>query len=261
MKNYSVDIEGAKLDVIEYGEGDIALIFLHYWGGTSRTFQPVMRRLSDSFRCIAFDQRGWGRSSRDGDFSLASYAADTALLIDKLGVKRHVLVGHSMGGKVAQLVASEHRTGLLGLALIAPAPPSPMPVPEARRQAIFESYQSREGVKSVLSILSKKSLDETLYEQVIEDTLGGAPEAKSSWTGEGMLADISPAARRISVPSVVIVGDEDVVETESRLREEMPKAIADVTFDVLPGLGHLAPLEGPDAVAGAIRRFVLGLAG
>jgi len=128
-------------------------------------------------------------------------------------------------------------------------------------QAILESYQSREGVKTVLSILSKKSLDETLYEQVIEDTLSGAPEAKSSWPGEGMLADISAAARRISVPSVVIVGGEDVVETESRLREEIPKAIIEVTFDVLPGLGHLAPLEGPDAVAAAIRRFVLGLAG
>ena len=260
MKTYSIRIHGAALNVAEEGEGGITLVFLHYWGGTSRTYQPVMRLLAGDFRSIAFDQRGWGRSSKEGDFSLASYASDTLALIRALELKNYILVGHSMGGKVAQLAASEQQDGLLGLALLAPAPASALPVPEAQRQMMLDSYQSREGVEAALNILSGKPLNREFHKQVIEDTLSGTAEAKAIWTREGMTADIASSTRRISVPAVVIVGSEDLVETEERLREEVPKAIPHATFNVLPGLGHLAPLEGPEDVCEAIRSFALSLA-
>lgn len=94
-------VNGRELNVVDEGSGDIALVFLHYWGGSVRTYLSVMSLLADRFRCLAFDQRGWGRSSRDGDYSLDAYASDTIALIKALGLRRCVLVGHSMGGKVA----------------------------------------------------------------------------------------------------------------------------------------------------------------
>ncbi|GAC1043977.1 alpha/beta fold hydrolase [Rhizobium sp. No.120] len=259
MKNYSIKIRGANLNVVEESGDGTTLVFLHYWGGTSRTYLPVMRLLAGDFRSIAFDQRGWGRSSKEGDFSLSSYASDTLALMQGLGLKSYILVGHSMGGKVAQLIASEQPEGLLGLALLAPAPASALPVSEAQRQMMFDSYQSREGIEAALSILSRRQLDEELRKQVIEDTLSGTAEAKATWVHEGMVADISSSTRRISVPTTVIVGSDDIVETVGRLRQEVPKTIPQAIFDVLPGLGHLAPLEGPAEVSQAIRRFASSL--
>ncbi|MDE1995747.1 MAG: alpha/beta hydrolase, partial [Rhizobiaceae bacterium] len=156
MKTYWLDVNGASLNILEDGEGDIALVFLHYWGGSSKTARDVIEQLSPSFRCIAFDQRGWGGSAKTGDFTLDAYAADTAALIAKLGLRRYVLVGHSMGGKIAQLLAATRPDGLVGLVLIAPAPPVPVLVPEEQREMMLESYQAREGVGMALTILTER---------------------------------------------------------------------------------------------------------
>ena len=48
--------------VVESGSGEPALLFLHYWGGSARTWNVVISELSSSFRCVAYDQRGWGQS-------------------------------------------------------------------------------------------------------------------------------------------------------------------------------------------------------
>jgi 3-oxoadipate enol-lactonase len=80
------------------------------------------------------DQRGWGDSiATDGRYDLATMADDVQGVVEALGLHRYVLVGHSMGGKVAQTVAARRPASLLGLVLVAPAPPTPMPVPEAQR--------------------------------------------------------------------------------------------------------------------------------
>lgn len=55
-------IEELLFNVEEHGSGEPALVFLHYWGGSSRTWNAVTSQLSTHFRCVAFDQRGWGQS-------------------------------------------------------------------------------------------------------------------------------------------------------------------------------------------------------
>ena len=60
------------------------------------------------------------------DYRIADLAADAEGVIETLGLQRYVLVGHSMGGKFAQLIASRRPRGLEGLVLVAPSPPSPM---------------------------------------------------------------------------------------------------------------------------------------
>ena len=115
-----------KLHVEDLGTGAPALVFLHYWGGSSRTWRHVTQALAPAFRTIAVDQRGWGRSDKPLEgYTLADLADDAERLIESLAPDRYVLVGHSMGGKVAQLMASRHPAGLAGLVLVAPSPPSP----------------------------------------------------------------------------------------------------------------------------------------
>jgi pimeloyl-ACP methyl ester carboxylesterase len=76
----------------------------------------VIKRLENDFRCIAYDHRGWGNSDAPpSGYRIEDLAHDAEGLIRKLGLRRYVLVGHSMGGKVAQLLASWRPPGLEGL--------------------------------------------------------------------------------------------------------------------------------------------------
>lgn len=251
---------GLDFHIMQKGSGPIAIVFLHYWGGSSRTWGPVIDRLSDDHRCVAVDLRGWGRSDHvASDFSLAIQAADVEAVIAELGLPNFVLVGHSMGGKIAQIIASHHPTGLRALVLIAPAPPTPALIPDEEKQIRLEGYQSEEGVQKVLSILAERPLSKAHRRQIVEDTLGGQEAAKEAWINQNMAVDISDAASAIDVPVDVIVGDADRVEPEEVLRREVPRFISNARFHILTGVGHLAPLEAPDElasiIAGASRDF------
>ncbi|HEY1888071.1 MAG TPA: alpha/beta hydrolase, partial [Roseiarcus sp.] len=249
---HMIETNGATIRVTERGAGEPALVFLHYWGGSSRTWQAVIERLAGKARCIALDQRGWGKSiATDDKYDLAAMADDVEAVAQRLGLSRFMLVGHSMGGKVAQIVAGRRSAALAGLVLVAPAPPTPMPAPEPQRAAMLASYGSRDGVLQALSVLTAKPLPNELREQVIEDTLAGAPEAKRAWTDRGMIEDISAELVGVTTPTIVVIGDRDQVEHEAALRDVFARFLPQATFRVLEGVGHLSPLQAPDAIAGA----------
>ncbi len=158
-----IDTNGAIIRVTDEGAGEPALVFLHYWGGSSRTWRAVIEQLTGQARCIALDQRGWGKSiATDGRYDLATMADDVEAVTQKLGLSPFMLVGHSMGGKVAQILAGRRPTGLIGLVLVAPAPPTPMLVPREQRAAMLASYGLREGVLQALSVLDAQPLPDDL---------------------------------------------------------------------------------------------------
>jgi 3-oxoadipate enol-lactonase len=252
MPDYLIDANDAAIYLKETGAGEPALVFLHYWGGSSRTWSRVIDRLEGKPRCIAIDQRGWGASiAGDGRYDLSAMADDAVEVARQLGLGRYVLVGHSMGGKVAQIVAARDPKELVGLVLVAPAPPTPMPVPEAVRAGMLQSYGSREGVLQALAVPGGEALPNELREQVIEDTLRGAPEAKSAWTECGMVEDVTKGLDAVGLPVTVVVGDRDQVEHEDTLKEVFARFLPQATFRRLRGVGHLSPLEAPDALADA----------
>ncbi len=244
-------VNGVDINVVEAGQGSPVLLFLHYWGGSIGSWLPVIEGLCEHHRCVAMDFRGWGRSSQDAtDYSLETLADDVLGIVDQLGLKDFIIIGHSMGGKVAQIVAVRQPDGLKGLILMAPAPPTALDVPEAQREAMIASYQSREGVMGVIAALP---LSDVAREQIIEDALRGSPGAKRAWPEHGMTEDISAQASRITVPAHIIVGGADVVETEASLRAAFSKVIPTAKYTVLPGVSHMAPLEATSEVVDAIR--------
>ncbi|SMF20217.1 Pimeloyl-ACP methyl ester carboxylesterase [Azospirillum oryzae] len=246
-----IETTGAVIHALDEGRGETALVFLHYWGGSARTWRHVVARLKDRARCVSLDLRGWGGSvALDGRYDLDAMAGDVSEVIAKMGLARCILVGHSMGGKVAQIVAAKGGGALAGLVLIAPSPPTGMPVPAEVREAMLASYQSAGGVNEALKILCHRDLPQEDRLQVVEDTLRGAAGAKREWTTAGMLARLDGISD-IRIPTLIAVGDCDRVERADGLREIYGEILPAAEFRILPGVGHLSPLEAPAAVAEA----------
>jgi 3-oxoadipate enol-lactonase len=255
-----IDTNGAAIRITEGGASEPALVFLHYWGGSARMWQRVIDLLDRQVHWIAFDQRGWGDSvATDGRYDLAAMADDVESVVRSIGLRRYALVGHSMGGKVAQIVATRRPQGLLGLVLVAPAPPTPMPVPEAERATMLTSYGSRDGVLQAISVLAATPLTDDLRVQVIEDTLRDAPEAKRAWTDRGMIEDVSGGIDAVTIPVSILVGSRNQVEHESALREVFCGFLPQATVRVLEGIGHLSPLEAPGDLADACSKLLAGI--
>ncbi|MCO5994819.1 alpha/beta fold hydrolase [Actinoallomurus rhizosphaericola] len=254
----SVPVTGGAIDVRRQGRGGPTLVLLHYWGGSARTWDAVVDRLPAERDVVRFDQRGWSSSRRlPGPYDLDRLADDVAEVVARLGLERYVLAGHSMGGKVSQLVAARRPSGLAGIALVAPAPPRPpaMVTPEYR-QVLAHAYDSAENVGQALDhVLTAVPLDPAVRDAVVRDSLASDADAREEWPLRGIAADVSAAAGRIDVPVLVLAGENDQVEPPSVLREHLLPHLPDARFEVVAKSGHLLPLEAPDAVASALEDF------
>lgn len=238
------------------------IVFLHYWGGSARTWNPVVDRLHGR-ATLTVDFRGWSRSrAMPGPYSLSQFARDILAVVTSEGFTDWVLVGHSMGGKVAQLVASARPAGLRGLVLVAPAPAKPASeiTPEYQHR-LSHAYDSDESVSGVRDgVLTATDLPESVREQIVEDSLAVSGEdARSEWPLVGIAEDIAEQTARVSIPSVVIAGENDQVEPASVLRQNLLPYLEDATLLLIPRTGHLVPLEVPDELAEAIERFLVDL--
>lgn len=255
------DVEGGQVYAhVREGDG-LALIFLHYWGGSERTWIPVLQRLDSGRGFVAYDQRGWGNSANlPGPYGLEQLADDAQRVIDARGYSRYVLVGHSMGGKVVQLLAARKPAGLAGVVLVAPAPAKPVGVTEQLREAVAHGYDSEETVlQGIDMVLTNGGLSAELRQQVVEDSLRAGDEARLTWPRESMVHDVSAGLGTIEVPVLILAGSNDKVDSPEVLTEHLLPLIPTASLTVLEGTGHLSPLEVPDQVAAQIGTFLAQL--
>lgn len=248
-----------RLNVDDKGAGAPALVFLHYWGGSSRTWQQVIDALSGEHRTLAVDLRGWGASEApDKGYALSDFAEDVLRVISARGVSRFVLIGHSMGGKIAQLLASRQPDGLEGLILVAPSPPTPLDLPAKVREGMESAYLTAASIEAALdNVLTAKPITKQQRKQVVEDSLRGGVEAKIAWPRYTSQEDISGDVSGITVPTLLIAGELDQVDPVETLRAKLLARIHHAVMSVLPETGHLSPLESPREVAALISEFLL----
>lgn len=252
---------GIRIHVEEQGSGDLTLVFLHYWGGSSRTWKHVTVPLAKSYRTIATDSRGWGDSEAPAaGYSVADLADDVAGVIEALGLRRYILVGHSMGGKVAQLLASRRPEGLVGLVLVGSSMPTRLALPAEMREMMLSAYSTRETVEmSIDQVLTAKPLEPADREQVIADSLRGAPQAKKAWPVSTSQEDISDSLSAIDVPTLVIACELDKIDSVEATKSELLSRIPHAVLHVVPGTGHLSPLESSADLVRLIDQFAAGL--
>lgn len=241
--------------LIDEGRGP-ALLFLHHFGGTGRSWSGVIDRLSDRHRCIAPDLPGFGTRARwPGPFSTAASADEIILLIDSLALENYRIVGHSMGGKIAIAIAARRPPGLRGLVLLAPSPPTPEPIPDADRTHLLASWGDRAAMAAIVDKIIVRPLSRSDQERQVEDMLATSKAAWNGWLNQGSREDISGSLGKVVVPIAVVSGGGDQTISATVLRRELVERARTATMEIVPGAGYLLPAEARDKVAAIIRRI------
>jgi len=258
---------------------DTAIVLLHGFGASTFSWQPVAESLSASLPVVAFDRPAFGLTERpltwDGanPYSPETQADLTVALMDRLGIRRAVLVGHSAGGTVAALVAARHPDRVAAVVLEDPAiyaggPPAFLTplfrTPQFRRLGPLIARNL--GGQAGTDFLRTAWHDPT---KISEATFDGyrAPLRVKDWDTALWLLTIAPrpadvpgTAATITAPTLFITGDDDrIVPPEDTKRATT--LIKGAKMVTIPQAGHIPHEEKPAAFVSAMQEFLGGVLG
>jgi len=260
--------DGVSLHYEEAGAGT-PVVFVHEFAGDYRTWEPQMRRIARTHRCVTFSQRGYPPSDIPDD--AARYGqdiarADVVALIDALGIERAHVVGHSMGAYTALHVGIKHPQRCISVtaagcgwgSLADPAARAAMRAQAAETSKMF----IEKGMDAAAVLYTDNPTRNT---QKYKDPRGYAEFvrmlAEHSAKGHSMtmamlqakrptLWDMDADLKKFSVPLLIIVGDEDetCLDGSVFLKRTAPTA----GLLVVPRSGHTITSEEPDVVNAAL---------
>jgi pimeloyl-ACP methyl ester carboxylesterase len=273
MQVRKVDAGGLSFEIAEAGVGnDRRVLLVHGFTGGKDDFVEAADRLADAgWHAVALDLRGHGRSSQpasEDDYDLELFANDVWALVDALEWREpFVLLGHSMGGMIAQVAALRQPTRLRGLVLM---DTSHGPV-EGIRAAELElglSIVREHGMETLLNLMNER-------ENVLETPAAARVRAeRPGWeeferrkflsSSSAMWASMAPkmlsqtdrldAVSTLPVPVLVIVGEQD--QPFIGPSQRMAKAIPTARLAVIPDAGHSPQFENPEAWWDALTSFL-----
>jgi 3-oxoadipate enol-lactonase len=261
-------VAGRRMRWLEAGETSDArtLIWLHAFPLCADMWRPQLDAAPAGWRVIAPDLAGLGGTSdREGRAVIADYADDVFALADQLGVRRFVLGGLSMGGYAAFACLRLDASRVHGIVLADTKSGADSPQAREGRQKMLDLVAAN-GVAGVADEMLPKLLGATTrrdhpglvahVRQIIETN--GAPGVARAIERLRDRPDSTPLLARVVVPALVVVGEEDGITPVSDARA-MADALPDATLAILPGAGHLANLEAPDAFRAALAPWLAGL--
>ena len=273
-----VELEGIKVHYKAFGEGEPPVILLHGFGASVFSWRLVMEPLAMDREVVAFDRPGFGLTERPlpgswegaSPYGAQAQAAMTVALMDELGVRQAVLVGHSAGGAVAALVAETYPERVRALVLVAPAvyssgPPSwTQPLLRLPQVRHLGPLLARRLVGSLESILDRSWHDPGLITAEVREGYR-LPLKVDDWD-RGLwelllaerVADLPARLGRIAVPTLVIAGDDDQIIPTGDSRR-VADAIPGAVFREIPACGHLPQEEKPQEFLGLLLPFLQSL--
>lgn len=169
----------------------------------------------------------------------------------------YIVVGHSMGGKLAMACALARPPGLKGLVLVAPSPPSPEPMDESERSRLLASHGDRASAERTIRSITRQPLQAEDIATCIEDNLATSPEAWRWWLEAGSREDFASETGRIDCPVLVLAGGGDPVIPPHVVTSHVASRIRGAEYREIPGCGHLLPFEAPQEVSLTIGSFAL----
>jgi pimeloyl-ACP methyl ester carboxylesterase len=258
-----------RLTYSDAGTGS-PVVLLHGFPLSRAMWREQFSALSPGWRVIAPDLRGHGDSpDPEGVYTMDEMADDVLELLDALKIAEPVVLGGlSMGGYVALSVMARHPGRVRGLMLMDTRASGDTPETardrETNAQAVIAANHARSVVEKMLPRLFGKStlkdrpeLVEPLRSLMEESSPRGIAGALR---GMAIRPDRRPMLGQVSVPTLVLVGEDDVVTPPDEVKG-LAAAIPDSSLVVIPEAGHLAPYENPSATNQAIAEFLAKLDG
>ena len=267
--------------------GDVSLVLMHFLGGSGREWDEVIALLEKDYRTIAVDMPGFGGSAEMPGYSVEQMADAVESLVGSLRLGRYVLVGHSMSGKVAAVVArrfadrskgsasdgqgtgpgsihAERLDELEGLILIAPSPPEPEPMGEEKRTNMLaalgeEKHGDRARARAYITKNEERDIAPEVLERAVNEVLKMKRAAWVAWLERGSKEDWAERVGMLDLPALVVAGDKDRSLGPEQQRATTMKHLAHAELRIVPGCSHLVPMERPGELAGMLREFVDGL--
>ena len=233
-------------------------LLLHFFGGSHREWDGVVSLLHDRHRLIAADLAGFGDAAALEGFTVADMAASITTLLRFLAPSPVILVGHSMSGKAAMVVASQPPDNLAGLVLVAPSPLSGEPMSDTARADMRIANTTRERAEQFSRDGFAHPPASALFRIAVEDVLRSSDDAFHAWPDQGTREDWSDRVTSLGVKTILIVGEQDkAIETKLQERETLPLVTATGgRMHLLPRTAHLIPYEQPLQLADLLQQFV-----
>jgi pimeloyl-ACP methyl ester carboxylesterase len=240
------------------------LVLLHAFPLDASMYDAVREPLSSVCDLVTPDLAGFGgRVLPVQPPSLDVYADELAALLDENGLEDVVLGGTSMGGYTAMAFLRRHPGRVTGVVLLDTKASADAPEAVQGRLGMASRLDAEGTPDALLEATFPKLIGATSFERrpaVVADLRGrveAAPPAAAAWAQRAMAgrADSLDVLRATAVPSLVVVGEEDVLSPPDDARA-MAQALPDADLVVLPSVGHLTPLEAPAEVAEAIAGFL-----
>lgn len=263
-----IKVNGASIYYEEHGEGSETIVFGHSMLFNLRMFDDQVAALKSSYRCVLFDFRGQGKSEvTDGGYDLDNLCIDAIELIKALGCNPCHFVGFSMGGMVAMRIAARHPELLKSLILI---DTSSEPEPRSgylRNKAmlwITRSMGPKPIANKVVTMFfgpcfrndpEKRQLKHAWREHFLANDRKGVVRAvRGVLTRKGISTEI----RKIKLPTLILWGDQDHLTDRSKA-EIIHENLDHSELIEVPKAGHMSPVEEPDFVNRAIKKFLSGV--
>ena len=260
-----VESHGIRIQFEDVGSGP-QVVLGHSFLCSGEMWAPQVGPLAERYRVVNIDQRGHGRSGNVTEpFDLYDMVADVVAVLDTLEIERAVWAGLSIGGMVAMRAAITVPERVSGLILVDTHAGEETPYKKLKYRTMGLGVKMV-GTGPFLPTISKLMFGSTTRRynpDLVDDWQQrfASVDVPSMILGVGVLARRDSVVDRlpqIEVPSLVIVGDEDVSLPPSYSRE-IASALPNSSLMVVSESGHLSSLEQPEAVTEAMLGFLDGL--
>ena len=259
----TANLNGTELHWRDAGSGTSTVLLLHAFPLHSGMWARQIAALEKRHRVLAVDYRGLGKSGTPPEAStLDLLAEDVRTLLAHLRIERAAVAGLSMGGYLSLELYRQAPALFRGLALCDTKAGADNDEGKAGREK-FAQTTLEKGLSWVADEMVPKLLkadpDPAAVKEVRRLIQDGTPAGvAAAQRGMARRIDSTPTLARITCPTLVIVGQGDTL-TPPAESEKMAAAVKGARLVKIPGAGHLANIENPDAFNAALTSFVDGL--